>query len=67
MTSSALASLFLSTEPELEPEPAPAPEPAPLPEPRCSQCGERLARDRRTWAVRTLCVDCAFDDLPHTD
>jgi len=65
MTASALAILFMPTEPDSDPDP----DPVPLPEPRCSQCGELLARDRRTWDVagRAFCVDCAFDDIPHTD
>lgn len=38
--------------------------------PRCSQCGERLVRERDTGRLkraRDLCVDCAFDAIPFTD
>jgi tRNA nucleotidyltransferase (CCA-adding enzyme) len=35
---------------------------------RCAQCGERLRRPWSLIAVKpTLCVDCAFEDLPHSD
>jgi hypothetical protein len=37
---------------------------------RCRQCGERIAIEelpRRNLAARVLCVDCSFDDIPHTD
>jgi hypothetical protein len=37
---------------------------------RCRQCGERIAVEhlpKRDLSAPVLCVDCAFDDMPHTD
>ncbi len=37
---------------------------------RCAQCGEIIHIEQlsgRTLRPPVLCVDCAFDDIPHTD
>jgi hypothetical protein len=42
----------------------------PIKSAKCAQCGERIPLEhlpRRALTGRVLCVDCAFDDIPHTD